>query len=190
MRKNRHIRFTPVLLLPHKAKTFSFFPILLPFTLLAIPALFLPRGFSGPSPVDAIFLISPEDYNRHITFQKSFSYMPLNQGQNTLIKQDYLRYYLGEDGLISGNNAYAFTEDKEASPFPLEKLMDFLIKYNKTVTGESAGIDKQPDMPAETTLKEWISVALIFLICLFDVFRPRIAPKKKMPIIGDKRIAA
>ena len=121
--------------------------------------------------------------------------MPLNQGlstliQNTLIKQDYLRYYLGEDGLIAGNDAYPFSEDNEASPFPLEKLMDFLVKYNKTETGESAGIDKKPDKPVETALKEWILVAIIFIICLFDIFRPRIVPKKKMPIIGDKRIAA
>jgi len=190
MRKNRHIQFTPVLLLPHKIKTFSFFPLLLPFALLAIPALFLPRGLSGPSPVDADFLVSSEDYNRHISFQKSFSYMPLNHGRNTLIKQDYLRYYLGEDGLIAGNDTYSFSEDNEASPFPLEKLMDFLLKYYKTVTGESAGVYERPDKPAETTLKEWISVALIFIICLFDIFRPRIVTKKKMPIIGDKRIAA
>jgi len=195
MRKNRHIQFTPVLLLPHKVKTFSFFPILLPFAFLAIPALFLPKGLSGQSPVDAVFLMSSEDYNRHVGFQKSFSYRPLNQGQNTLIRNafmqdDYLRYYLGEDGLIAGNDVYPFPEDNEVSPFPLEKLMDFLLKYNKTVTGESAVIDKQPDKPAETVLKEWISVALIFMICLFDIFRPRVAPKKKMPIIGDKRIAA
>jgi len=195
MQRNRHIQFMPVLLLPHKAKTFSFFPLLLPFALLAVPALFLPRGLSGTSPVDAVFLISSEDYNRHIDYQKSFSYRPLNPGrndliQNALIKQDYLRYYLGEDGLIAGNDAYSFSEGNEVSPFPLEKLMDFLVKYDRNVTGESAVIDKQPDKPAETTFKEWISVALIFIICLFDIFRPRIVPKKKMPIIGDKRIAA
>jgi len=190
MRKRSHIQFRPVLLLPYRAKTYSFFPLLLPFALLAIPALFLPRGLSGSSPVDAFFLINSEDYERHIAFQKSFSYRPLNQGQNALMQNDYLRYYLGEDGLIAGNAAYAFSDDSEATPFPLEKLMGFLVKYNKPVTGESAGFDKQPDMPAETTFKEWISVAFIFVICLFDVFRPRIIPKKKMPVIRDKRIAA
>jgi hypothetical protein len=196
MRKNRHIQFTPVLLLPYKVKTFSFFPLLLPFAVLAIPALFMPRGFSDPSPVDAVFLINSEDYNSHISFQKSFSYRPMNQSRNALIgnafiqQKDYLRYYLGEDGLIAGNEAYAFYENNEITPFPLEKLMDFLLKYNKLVTGESAGIHKQPDKPAETTHKEWISVAFIFIICLFDILRPRIVPKKKMVIIGDKRIAA
>jgi hypothetical protein len=190
MRKRSHIQFTPVLLLPYRVKTFSFFPLLLPFALLAIPALFLPRGLSGSSPVDAFFLINTEDFERHIAFQKSFPYKPLNQGQNALIQNDYLRYYLGEDGLIAGNDAYAFSDDSEATQFPLEKLMGFLVKYNKPVAGESAGFDKQPDMPAETTLKEWISVAFIFMICLFDIFRPRIVPKKKIPVIRDKRIAA
>jgi hypothetical protein len=198
MRKNRHIQFTPVLLLPHKAKTFSFFPLLLPFGLLAISALFLPSGFDGPSPIDSGFFISSEDYNRHIAFQKSFSFMPLNMDNSereALINKDYLRYYLGEDGLIAGNDAYALSEDGEAPPFPLEKLMDFLVKYNKLVTGESAGFEKPPgkpqaNKPAVTTLKEWISVAFIFAFCLLDIFRPRIVAKKKIPVIGDKRIAA
>jgi hypothetical protein len=189
-RRRSHIQFTPVLLLPRRARTFSFFPLLLPFALLAIPALFLPKGLRGTSHIDAAFLISSEDYNRHVAFQKSFSYKPLNQGLNALMQDDYLRYYLGEDGLIAGNDAYAFYEDSEISPFPLEKLMGFLLKYNNIAAGESAGIDKQPDRPAETTLKEWISVAFIFIICLFDIFRPRTALKKKMPVIGDKRIAA
>jgi hypothetical protein len=199
MRRRSHIQFTPVLLLPYRVKTFSFFPLLLPFGLLAITALFLPSGYGGPSPVDSGFLISSEDYNRHIAFQKSFSYIPLNQelntfGQNALINQDYLRYYLGEDGLITGNDAYAPSEDSEAPPFPLEKLMDFLVKYNKLVTGESAGIEKPPGRPAATTFKEWISVAFIFAFCLFDILRPRIIPKtafkNRIPVIGDKRIAA
>jgi len=195
MRKNRHIQFMPVLLLPHKTKTFSIFPLLLPFGFLAILALFLPAGFDGPSPVESGFLVNSEDYNRHLAFQKSFSYIPLNQeqnifGQNALIQNDYLRYYLGEDGLITGNDAYAVFEDSEAPPFPLEKLMDFLVKYNKLVTGESAGFEEPPGKPAITTLKEWILVAFIFVFCLFDVFRPRIITKKKIPVIGDKRIAA
>jgi len=190
MRKRSHIQFTPVLLLPYRVKTFSFFPLLLPFALLAIPALFLPRGLSGSSPVDAFFLISSEDYERHIAFQKTFSYRPLDQGQNALTRNDYLRYYLGDDGLIAGNDSYVFSDDNEASPFPLEKLMGFLVKYNKPVTGKSAGFDKQLIGPVETTFKEWISVAFIFMICLFDIFRPRTVPKKKTPVIRDKRIAA
>jgi len=203
MRKRSHIQFTPVLLLPHKVKTFSFFPILLPFGLLAIASFFLPGGFDGPSPVDSGFLVNSDDYSRHIAFQKSFSYMPLNQelntaGQNALIKNDYLRYYLGEDGLITGNDAYAVAEESEVLPFPLEKLIDFLVNYNKLVIGESAGFEKPRGKPAVTTLKEWISVAFIFVLCLFDIFKPRIMPKiafktalkKRIPVVGDKRIAA
>jgi hypothetical protein len=198
-----HIQFTPVLLLPYRVKTFSLSPLLLPFGLLAISALFLPSGYAGPSPVDSGLLLSTDDYNRHIAFQKSFSYIPLNQELNTfsrnaLIQNDYLRYYLGEDGLITGNDAYAVSEDSEAPRFPLEKLMDFLVKYNKLAVGESAGIEKLPGRPAATTLKEWISVAFIFAFCLFDILMPRIVPmiafkfafKKKIPAIGDKRIAA
>ena len=121
--------------------------------------------------------------------------MPLNQepntfDQNALIQNDYLRYYLGEDGLITGNDVYAVSEDSETPPFPLEKLMDFLVKYNKLVTGESSGFEKPQAKPGAITLKEWISVVFIFAFCLFDIFRPRIIPKKRSPIIGDKRIAA
>ena len=199
MRKRSHIHFMPVLLLPHKVKTFSFFPLLLPFGLLAIASFFLPTGFDGPSrgpsPIDSGFLVSSGDYNRHIAFQESFSYMPLNQeqstlGQDALIQNDYLQYYLGEDGLIKGNVAYAVSGDREPPSFPLEKLMDFLVKYNELTTGDSAGFEKPSGMSASTTLKEWISVAFIFVFCLLDIFRPRIVPKKRIPIIGDKRIAA
>jgi hypothetical protein len=202
MRRRSHIQFTPVLLLNHRVKTFSFFPLLLPFGLLSVTALFLPSGYSGPSPVDSGYLVSSADFDSHIAFQKTFSYSvlsPLNQkqnpfDQNALIQNGYLRYYLGEDGLIAGNDAYAVSEDSEIPPFPLEKLMDFLLNYNKYVTGGPAGFRKPAGKPAVTTLKEWISVAFIFAFCLFDIFMPRIVPKiafrRKIPVTGDKRIAA
>jgi len=199
MRKRSHIQFTPVLLLPYKAKTFSLFPLLLPFCLLAIFSFFLPSGYGydEPSPVDSGFLVSSDDYNKHIAFEKSFSYTPLNR-QNALIQDGYLRYYLGEDGLIAGNDVYAVSKESEALQFPLEKLMDFLVKYNKLVIGESAGFQKPLGKPAVTMLKEWISVAFIFIFCIFDIFKPRIMPKitfniafkKRVPVTGDKRIAA
>jgi Ca2+/Na+ antiporter len=200
--RRSHIQFTPVLLLPHKVKTFSFFPLLLPFGLLAVTALFLPSGYSGPSPVDSGLLISSGDYDSHMAFQKSFSYSPLsppNQeqnpfDQNALIQNEYLRYYLGEDGLITGYNAYAVSEDSETPPFPLEKLMDFLLNYNKNITGEPASFEKPADRPAAAMLKEWISVAFIFSFCIFDILRKRIVPKvtfiNRIPVTGDKRIAA
>jgi hypothetical protein len=97
---------------------------------------------------------------------------------------------LGEDGLIAGNNAYAVFEDGEIPQFPLEKLMDFLVRYNRLVAGKPADINQPLVKPALTTLKEWISVAFVFKNCLIDIFRPRITGKKKSPIIGDKRMAA
>jgi hypothetical protein len=159
----------------------------------------MPVGFSGPSPVETGSLMNPDDYNRHIAFQKSFPYRPLNQEPNTFLpealkQEDYLRYYLGEDGLITGNDAYAVSEEGQTPPFPLEKLMAFLVKYNKLVTGEPTVSDGPLDNLAATTFKEWISVAFIFVFCLFDILRQRIVPKiaykNRIPIIGDKRIAA
>ena len=205
-RENRHILFTPVLLLPRKVKTFSFFPQLLPFVLMSIFALFLPQAGSkgNPSPVDQRYFVSQEEYERHVAFQRSFSYKPLGQETGSfqaLNQTEYLLYYLGEDGLIAGstdsrNGAETELFSAELS-FPLEKLMDFLVEYNKPAAGMDGTVGKPMDNGKEPSgrlaankLKEFLSVAIITAVCLMDFLRPLIAPKKSVPVLGDKRIAA
>ena len=190
-RKNRHVLFMPVPLLPSRAKTFSLFPLLAPFGLASVLALFLPLVFPGLSPSgyneypfdDPQYLVSAEDYERHIAFQKAFPYQPLaDSPQQPLTQQAYQRYYLGEDGLIAGSASYA--TDSWAIPlFPLEKLMDFLVNYQGS---------RVPDLwfaaPGASLFvqREWVIVAIILTAWIFDSFPPeRIMGKKPGPLCAS-----
>ena len=213
-RKSRHILFIPVPLLPIKVRTFSLFPLLVPFASGALLTLFIPLVFPAkalnPSEypfIDPQYIVSTEEYNEHMAFQQSFSYKPLNQIQNsgnyrkplspTLTEEGYLEYYLGNDGLIAGSTGYPNgweielpwlqeEADSKEAPFPLEKLMDFLLQYNQPEKRSYKTIG------SEFSVKEWVSVAIIFSICIFDWLWPGIPAgrKKKMDMVGDKRIAA
>jgi len=175
--KYRHIVFTPVLIFPHKTKTFFLFPFLAPFAAMSILALlifgFMPFTGNARHPIGD-YILSAEDYYHHISFQKSFSFRPLNREISG--GDVYHSYYLGGDGLIADSMEY------EAGPetsllFPLEKLMEFLVNYNK-----GAGIDH--------ALKEWISVAIILAACSVDLIRPGRKKTVIVPVLGDKRMAA
>ncbi|MDR0496206.1 MAG: hypothetical protein LBH42_01175 [Treponema sp.] len=186
VRKNLHIPFTPVLLFPVRLKTFSFFPFLLPFGILTLLALCLPKAFvssgENTSFLDPRYYISTEEYEKHIFFQHSFSYRSLNHlheqqsGYGPLMEESNLRYYLGEDGLIAENTNTGFPV-MEDIVFPLEKLMSFLINY------------KTSDMrfSAVTGLEEWISVGIILAVCILDLIWPGILHKKRDLVFGDKR---
>jgi hypothetical protein len=187
--------------MPFRAKTFSLFPILFPFALMSIIALFLPASIPGrgTSPLDSSHFISPEEYYRHVEFQNSFSYIPLNQTAKeyeTSGQLDYQNYYLGEDGLIAGSYSDDnFSQSSSrashlAPPFPLEKLTDFLLKYDKVAIGESTGFSMPLVQPLVHKLKEWITVVFIVAVCLLDFFKSGIASKKIILHNGDKRIAA
>ena len=203
-KKFRHILFTPVPILSAKIRTFSLFPLLLPFTAGALLSLFLPLFLPGFSPsrenmfpVEPARLISGGDYYRHIDFQSSFSYRPLEPyssragGERSLNHDEYLRYYLGEDGLIAGSISHDkeglqaprdFGLLTEVPPFPLETLMEFLIHYDTPAAGlPSAGI--------------WISVVFVLAACMLNLLGPKTPSgirfrKKKQPFFEDKRIAA
>jgi hypothetical protein len=122
-------------------------------------------------------------------FQRSFSYRTLNTGNDAatrLNEEGYLRYYLGDDGLIAGSASSLSILEAEPLPFPLEKLMDFLIQYYK-----------QPEEPAGMTeplgppVREWILAAIILTFCcMAELLRPGIVPGRKLPVHWDKRIAA
>jgi hypothetical protein len=192
IRINRHIPFTPVLLLPKRHGTFYLSRRLLPFAVLSLPALFLP-GNSAVSPeaiIDPRYFVLSEDFYRHINFQQSFSYRSLNhlplsrEGLAPLIPNAYLSYYLGDDGLIVGalgeasalEEMYAAGEEPAASPaFPLEELTAFLVDYSGKAVGS-----------ADSKEKEWISVGIIFIACFLDL--TRFLYQKKNLVLSEKRI--
>ena len=193
-RRSRHIPFSPVPLLPQRTKTFSLFPFLLPFVFASFLALILPAFMSRePTPtleniMDPQYFISGEDYYNHIDFQRNFSYRPLDGAvsRGPLNKEGYLRYYLGDDGLIAGSVHSSNAVEADPLSFPLEKLMDFLVYY-----------DKLPEEPARKTeplvppVREWIlAVVILTFCCMSELLRPGIAPGKKPPVRWDKRIAA
>jgi len=198
MRNNRHAPFTPVLILPLRVRTFSLFPLLLPFGAVYILALLLPLfppGFKnsgeGNTLIDPGSFISLEDYGRHINFQNSFSYRPVGRtpGLGLLGEEEYLRYYLGEDGLIGGSTDNSGVEEINIPSFPLEKLMYFLVDYYKPGTG---GVRNPLPGSSLLNIKEWISVGMIFIGCFLDLLQggSRSKKRKKIPVFGDRRIAA
>ena len=225
IQKSRHIPFVPVPLLPFRARTFFLFPLLLPFVAASALVLFLPRAFPeisllrGKDPlVEPQYLVSSGDYYRHIAFQQSFSYRTLDQdlkelrgpGSGALNQEGYLQYYLGDDGLIGGSMAYAgggvprvvvpqgVVPGNAVPPFPLEKLMEFLLNYGRV--GAAGDSKKTSDTVSHIFAvsgisyvpKEWISVAIVFAVSVLNFLRPgvRSRKKKKVPVFRDKRIAA
>lgn len=142
-RKGRHVLFTPVQIIPEKTKTFSLFPFLLPFAAAFALALLAPLLLPGLSSsvnksgfIDPDYIVTPGDYRRHIAFQHAFSRQSLDESAADFPDRPaaaYLRYSLGEDGLISGSTGYTMNETGgiKDTPFPLEKLMGFLIQYYK-----------------------------------------------------------
>ena len=200
-RNTRHIPFMPVPLLPLRTRTFSLFPFLVPFVLASVLALilpaFLPVQRSG-IPVreynmDPRYFVSSGDYYSHIDFQRSFSYRSLNTGnsaasRDALNQEGYLHYYLGDDGLIAGSVQSSGIVEAEILPFPLEKLMAFLLQYYVPLE-EPAGKIEPYNPPLK--LREWMLAAIILTICcISELLRPGVVPGKKLPVRWDKRIAA
>jgi len=199
-RNTRHILFTPLPLLPLKTRTFSLFPFLIPFVLASFLAIVLPAFLAGEGSekadrediMDTLYFVSAADYYSHIDFQRSFSYRTLNTGNDAASRDapnqgGYLRYYLGDDGLIAGSTLLSGTMEADAS-FPLEKLMDFLVQYHQP-TEEPAGKIETTNPPLR--LREWILAAIILTFCcMSELIRPGIVPWKKLPYRWDKRITA
>jgi hypothetical protein len=198
-RNTRHIPFMPVPLLPLRTRTFSLFPFLIPFVLVSFLALILPEFLpversdipAMGNIMDPRYFVSPEEYYSHVDFQRSFSYRSLNAGNDTaeaLNQEGYLRYYLGDDGLIAGSTVSSGTMEAETLPFPLEKLMDFLIQYYEQPEEPARGIE--PSNPP-LKLREWVLAGVILIFCCMSEFlRPGIVPGVKLPYRWDKRIAA
>ena len=201
-RENQHIPFTPVLMMPSRLRTFSLSPVLFPFgavSLLALVLSLLFPGFRGAGEKDPVidpgYFVSLEDHRNNIAFQSSFSYRPVDQepaegaDAGALKEDDYLRYHLGEDGLIGSSTDSSGKGVPDIPSFPLEKLMAFLVNYYKP------GAAGERDLllgSSHFNLKEWISVLIIFAGCLLDLLKggARGKKRKKLPVFGDRRIAA
>ena len=169
-RQSSHILFSPILFFPVKIRTYRLFPLLLPFLIFLVifPGLleFSENiGDFDSLEYDTAYIINADDYYRHINFQLSFSHMPL--GQEHILPDNYFQYFLDEDGLISARRVYR-TEEMDLPPFPLYKLMDYLILYKQ----EGALSNNENIFLSGNYVKEWIMTAFILFICLFDIFRP------------------
>jgi hypothetical protein len=183
-----HIRFTPVLILDLSAR--GFVPrLILPFTLASLLSLGLPFFVSSLSPPPeqnlagaSALLITKAEYENHVRFQSLFSLRPLGTGPEDVPQNAYLRYALGEDGLIAGfSGVRQSMNGSDFPPFPLEGLMDFLVYYSN-----------QPQNLSPVNVRELIPALLMLLCSFLVVFRvgKKDKKKKKMVVINDKRIAA
>jgi hypothetical protein len=135
-----HIRFKPVQITPLARRPLSYSPVMVPFALAALVLPLLSMVF--PAPASGISGegarswtgwespqgLSADHYREHALFQQTFSYTPLESG-----KSPYLRYSLGDDGLIGGDASVPVVAEPEpVPPFPLASLIDFLADYAYT----------------------------------------------------------
>ena len=155
-RKSKDIRgsFSTVIILHFRQKS-----VILPksmaifaiFALFGTFLLFIP-GFSSyfnrTEKRDFLNLPSASEYYEYMTYQALFSYLPMGS-----VNGGYFNYYLGEDGLITGDENTHFDIDPEIPDFPLERLTQFLLNYDDDSKDNSIHY-----------IKEWISVALILFL--------------------------
>lgn len=188
-RKNAaHILFTPLRIFPGPAAPPGFQPCAAVFAaaaFLVLSARFFFPSFPYPEGKGrgaySGYLLSFEDYEQHLAFQASFSYIPLRKNGEKAGNEGYFRYTLGEDGLISGTDKQSVPDGSVIPPFPLEKLMEFLVQYT-TGTGDTPPVQE----------KDWILLILLVLSCFPNRFRlgGRNGKKKKAALLRERRIAA
>jgi hypothetical protein len=188
-RKNAaHILFTPLRIFPGPAAPPGFQPCAAGFAITAFLVLaarfffpFFPYPDDRGGHTYSGYLLSPADYEQHLAFQASFSYTPLRKNGERAGNEGYFHYTLGEDGLISRTDKQGVPDESVVPPFPLEKLMEFLIQYT-TSTG-----DRPP-----VQVKDWILLMVLVLSCFPNSFRltGRNGKKKKIALLRERRIAA
>ncbi|GHU05902.1 hypothetical protein FACS1894147_12530 [Spirochaetia bacterium] len=136
----RHARFVPVQILggrPSAAPLAFPLALMLAVTLAVLSPLLASVIFPAPSQKvnwPGEVLVEAEEYARHAAFQISFPLRQLSgdMAGGGLNQTEYLRYYIGDDGLIAGAEDFAAPEygliagSAEIPPFPLKDLMEFL----------------------------------------------------------------
>jgi hypothetical protein len=183
-----HVRFSPVLILKVPALEPGFSRLVLPYALAALAAIPLSLIFPGPGaasffPGTPSPVIGEAEYRSHAAFQGSFSLRPLGYTEESG-EPVYVRYILGDDGLIAGEAAVFPGADAggDIPPFPLGDLMAALEPGGNSASGEGTGPD----------FGEWILVFVVLMISLPALFRPRREDKKgrNRLLCKEKGIAA
>ncbi|MDR2519072.1 MAG: hypothetical protein LBD13_06635 [Spirochaetaceae bacterium] len=158
-------------------------PSALPFALVSLMALYIPsmedmQAYRAPGALgDNRYFVDSADYERHLAFQRSFSFVPLGLSHTDMPDPSgYARYSLGEDGLIADPKADSGVvpqdEDREVPPFPLEDLIGFLKDFKYA-----------PVKPANSWMIPLLSLAV--MLAAFRVTRQGTAAAD-----NDKRITA
>ena len=176
-KKRRNMFFMPVMIntFPKNPKNFRL-PIMI-FSLSSLLALtflfffpeFAPELFNR-SRIEFDNLPLAIEYEEHMVFQASFSMNSLFAYNGEQLHTEYLRYFLGDDGLIAGTVSSIFTW--EIPPFPLEKLSTFLLNY-RNETFETP----------EPMLKDWIIVSLITIFCIPYTYKEKKIKRKDKKIL-------
>jgi hypothetical protein len=149
--------FAPIIILPVvKKRVFCFSMAAFACAVLAavVFRIFSPGSFFQADNKRAdytLYLPTASEYEAHMAYQSSFSYLPLGININA---GEYVSYHLGEDGLIAGTGKAGIIAGWEIPPFPLEKLTEFLLDYSNRPEGSSP------------VSKELISMVLILLACI------------------------
>jgi hypothetical protein len=179
-RDQGHIRFLPAPIMGPPVKPFP--GMMVPFALASLGSLFLAPFFSVASPHaesgwPGNHLVGAADYERHLAFQRSFSYIPLGDDRAGFNDPSYLRYFTGEDGLIAGAVEYSGGQDQDIPPFPLKDLMEFLEYGDGYFYSYGMG--------------DIIPVGIILLLPIPLLFQKVQGHRKKQKtlIYNDKRIA-
>jgi hypothetical protein len=186
-----HVRFMPVPIITVIGRRLISRSII-PFGIAALLAVFLPSHLLSELPDvqesnayndmgtfnDPRYLIDESEYEEHIAFQSNFSLTPIfsSDGKADEGIEGYMRYYLGDDGLIAGTKAYdANNKNVDSTQFPLKNLMDFLGNSDHTYKNE---ISTQEVFSA-------CIILLLGLLSLFNIGRKR--GKDKMLEHNEKR---
>jgi len=165
-------RFTPVEIISRTTVSYGFFPVMLPFAVMALALAF--TGFAGPQPTSSraadisplpAGAITEADFQEHYLFQTSFSFRALGKtyddGELPLIAG----YGLSSDGLlVPGMGITALTDDSEV-PFPDFPLGDLLRGIRPDDSPFAADAEKRGNSSAV----DWMfaSLPMIFILPSF-----------------------
>ena len=167
IKKKEHKTFTPFFLLPLGVRTYKLYPTLFFISLFFSLSILVPiTGFFDFNNENLLYdhsldeYISYENYHGHVSYQRTFSYLPF--GQEGIYDDAYYRYYLDEDGLISGIMVQRENED-DLPFFPLEALYAFLIEYKGDEVIEDS----------EYQRGEWVLASILLIFMLLDISKGR-----------------
>ncbi|MDR2795105.1 MAG: hypothetical protein LBB47_00160 [Spirochaetaceae bacterium] len=136
--RGAHLRFVPVDIRPRRQTGRRVMLIALPFTFASVAVICVPfvtrTGRQTPLRLPQAVInkyipaIGADDYERHVDFQKTFSFRKLGAATGSG-NSAYVSFETGDDGLLypaAGGPPAGAGVDGGVPPFPLEKLTGFL----------------------------------------------------------------